>query len=107
MRNRELDVIFLGCAVYGIPFHEVAALAGVSEKTVWHVRETTRGKPSTVRAFLVMADKLAAEGKLVRQAGEKALKLIPPEFVANMAERWGFVSPDVRRILEEVNGGPA
>ena len=107
MRNRKLDIIFLGCEVYGLTGPEVSDLAGVCEKTFWRVRETTRGKPSTVRAFLVMADKLAAEGKLVREAGEKALKLIPPEFVANMAERWGFVSPDVRRILEEVNGGPA
>jgi len=107
MRNRELDAIFLGCEVYGIPFHEVAALAGVSEKTVWRVREMTRAKASTVRAFLVMADKLAAEGKLVREAGEKALRLIPPEFIANMAERYGFVAPDARRILEEVNGEPA
>ena len=105
LRHREIDVIMLGMEVYGMHRKEIAGLVGCSEGTVLRMAHTTRGQPGTLYALTLIADKLAAEGRLVRAAGEEMLKLIPPEIVPDVELRSGYVRVNRGLVIATVNLG--
>ena len=102
LRHREIDVIMLGMEVYGMHRKEIARLVGCSEGTVLRMAHTTRGQPGTLYALTLIADKLAAEGRLIRAAGEEMLKFIPPEIVPDVELRSGYVRINRAKILDNL-----
>lgn len=103
MRNHELDIILLGMEVYGLRIGDIAALVRCGTGTVYRARGGMNQRPSTVRAFLTAADRLAEQGMMVREAGRLALEHIPPEYVEKVDERWGFVAPYRDEILASLS----